>query len=244
MYKLQEAFKSSILYDDDSKLLSIIAPSHINAKEYIDIYRNNFYENLINSLSITYPTVKKLVGEGCFYSLAKLYVKNNYPKSSSLTNYGNKFSSFIKSVRELKYLVYLPDIAKLDYYFELVYNANTNYKIDINLDNIYYFDDFKIKKYIKLLKSKYPINSIFKFCHSKDCMDKLPKIHKKSVNLLILKVNNVVQYLCLNNFEYNFLLNFKKYNKLSNMQEVYDLEDDIKVQKILSKILQLGLLTF
>ena len=96
MYRLQEAFKNSILYDDDSKLLSMIAPNHINATEYINIYRNNFYENLISSLSITYPTVKKLVGEDCFCSLAKLYVKRNCPKSSNLTNYGNKFPSFIK----------------------------------------------------------------------------------------------------------------------------------------------------
>ena len=126
----------------------------------------------------------------------------------------------------------------------MIHNANTNYKININLDNIFYFDDFKIKRYIKLLKSEHPINLIFKFCHSKNSINKLLKVNKKSVNLLILKVNNVVQYLCLNNFEYNFILNFKKCNKLSNMQELYDLEDDIKVQKILSKILRLGLLTF
>ena len=38
MYRLQEAFKNSILYDDDSKLLSMIAQNHTNAKEYINIY--------------------------------------------------------------------------------------------------------------------------------------------------------------------------------------------------------------
>ncbi|RST70021.1 putative DNA-binding domain-containing protein [Candidatus Aquarickettsia rohweri] len=244
MHKLQQVFKKSILHHGNSKLLSIITQNDIYIKEYINLCQDNFYGILINSLSTTYPTIKKLIGEKCFDYLAKLYVKSNYHKSNSLKNYGKKFSSFINSKVELKSFPYLYHVAKLDYYLYLVRNANTDYKININSDNIYYFNDFKLKKYIKLVKSKYPIDFIFKFCNSKKHVDKSIEVPKRGSNLLILKINNVVKYLCLNNFDYNFLLDFKRYNKLSNMQEIYDLEDDIKVQKILSKILQLDLLTF
>lgn len=243
MYKLQESFKKNILYDN-SKLLSVTSQNDIHTREYIDVDNDNFYGNSISSLSATYPTIKKLIGEECFYYLAKLYVKNNYPKSDNLKNYGKKFPSFINSKVELRSFPYLSHVAKLDYYLELVHNANTDYKININSDNIYYFDDFKLKKYIKLVKFKYPVDLIFKFYNSKKHADESIEVPKRGVQLLILKIHNVVQYLCLNNFEYNFLLDFKRYNKLSNMEDIYDLEDDAKVQKILSKVLQLDLLTF
>ena len=73
----------------------------------------------------------------------------------------------------------------------------------------------------------------------------LDRLHRTLTNkLLIFKQNHIVKYIKLDNFEYDFLFNFKKYKKLSNIQHKYDLEDDIKVQKILSKILRLKLLTY
>ena len=240
MHKLQEVFKKSILHYTNPKLLNIITKKDI----CINVEQDNLYEILINYLNTIYPTIKKLIGKQSFYYLAKLHVKNNYHKSNSLKNYAKTFCSFINSKAELKSFPYLYHVAKLDYYLYLVRNANVDYKININADNIYYFDDFKLKKYIKLVKSKYPIDFIFRFCNSKNHLEKRIEIPKRGSNLLILKINDVVKYLCLNNFEYNFLLDFKRYNKLSNMEDIYDLEDDMKVQKILSKILQLGLLTF
>ena len=231
MHKLQEVFKKSILHYSNPKLLNIITKNDTCT----NVSQDNFYEILINSLNTIYPTIKKLIGTQSFYYLAKLYVKSNYHKSNSLKNYGRKFSSFINSKLESNSFPYLYHVAKLDYYLYLVHNANTDYKININPDNIYYFDDFKLKKYIKLVKSKYPIDFIFRFYNSKKHVHKSIEVPKRGSNLLILKINDVVKYLCLNNFEYNFLLDFKRYNKLSNMQDIYDLEDDMKVQKIYQK---------
>lgn len=244
MHNLQEAFKNSLILNDDSKLLNIISNNHIKIEEYIDIYRNNFYANLTNALTVVYPTVNKLIGENCFEYLCKLYIKNNLPKKSNLSNYGSNFTSYIQSIEELKHLKYLPSIAKLDYYMDHIYNSNETYKIEIREDNIGYFDDFKIKNYIRLFKSKHPIDFIYKFCNSKKQQIMPIELPKKDNKLLIFKQNHIVKYIKLDNFEYDFLFNFKKYKKLSNIQHKYDLEDDIKVQKILSKILRLKLLTY
>ena len=244
MPNLQKAFKNSIILNDDSKLLNIISENHTKIEEYIDIYRNNFYANLTNVLTIIYPTVKKLIGENCFEYLCKLYIKNNLPKKSNLAGYGSNFASYIQSIKELKHLKYLPSIAKLDYCMDSIYNSNETYKIEIREDNISYFDDFKIKNYIKLFKSKHPIDFIYKFCNSKKQQIMPIELPKKDNKLLIFKQNHIVKYIKLDNFEYDFLFNFKKYKKLSNIQHKYDLEDDIKVQKILSKILRLKLLTY
>jgi len=244
MHNLQEAFKNSLILNDDSKLLDIISKNHTKIEECIDIYRNNFYANLTNTLTIIYPTVKKLIGENCFEYLCKLYIKNNLPKKSNLANYGNNFASYIQSIKELKHLNYLPSIAKLDCCMDNVYNSNAIYKIEIREDNISYFDDFKIKNYIRLFKSKHPIDFIYKFCNSKKQKNIPTELPKGDNKLLIFKQNHIVKYMKLDNFEYEFLFNFKKYKKLSNIQCKYDLEDDIKVQKILSKVLRLKLLTY
>lgn len=121
-----------------------------------------------------------------------------------------------------------------------VYNSNATYQIEIREDNISYFDYFKIKNYIKLFKSKHPIDFIYKFFNSKKQKITPTKLSKRNNKLLIFKQNHIVKYIKLDNFEYDFLFNFKKYKKLSSMQDKYDLEDDVKVQKIL----RLKLLTY
>ncbi len=80
MHNLKKAFKNSSLFNDDTKLLNIFSENHKKIEAYVNIYKNNFYENLTNTLTIVYPTVKKLIGENYFENLCKLYIKNNLPK--------------------------------------------------------------------------------------------------------------------------------------------------------------------
>ena len=196
------------------------------------------------------PKHRGAVHTGSFQSHNKpqdsylVYLKPYLPKKSNLANYGSNFASYIQSIKELKHLKYLSSVARLDYCMDNVYNSNETYKIEIREDNIGYFDDFKIKNYIRLFKSKHPIDFIYKFCNSKKQQIMPIELPKKDNKLLIFKQNHIVKYIKLDDFEYDFLFNFKKYKKLSNIQHKYDLEDDIKVQKILSKILRLKLLTY
>jgi len=244
MHNLKKAFKNSSLFNDDTKLLNIFSENHKKIEAYVNIYKNNFYENLTNTLTIVYPTVKKLIGENYFENLCKLYIKNNLPKKNNLVNYGENFASYIKSIQWLKNLYYLPDIAKLDYCMNKVYNSNKPYKIEIRKDNVDYFDDFKIKNYIRFCKSNYPVDFIYKLCNAKTQNSTLIKLPQRESRLVVFKQNYMVRYIRLTSFEYDFLFNFKKHKKLSNIQYKYDLEDDMRVQKILLKTLRLKLLTY
>jgi hypothetical protein len=80
MHNSPKVFKNCALFNDDTKLLNILSENNKKIEEYINIYKNNFYENLTSTLTIVYPTVKKLIGENYFENLCKLYIKITYLK--------------------------------------------------------------------------------------------------------------------------------------------------------------------
>lgn len=125
MKQMQNDFVKAIFNPNDVEFVKNIRESSINSACRLNIYRNNILQNLYRALEITFPAVWKLVGKECADNLAALFCREekNLPITNCLDDWGASFPHFLQSVEPIKHLIYLPDIAELEWLKHMSYRA-------------------------------------------------------------------------------------------------------------------------
>ncbi len=91
------------------------ASSRLVTQTALNVYINNFNENGIRALSITFPTVEGFVGEHSFRMLARRYLKYETKTSFDWAHYGSQLPSFIADQEALAEYPFLSEVAELDW---------------------------------------------------------------------------------------------------------------------------------
>lgn len=81
----------------------------------VQVYHNNFIENGIRALSISFPTVAFFVEEADFRALAREYLLAQPKTQFDWADYGESFADFIMAHPNLVELVFLSELAELDW---------------------------------------------------------------------------------------------------------------------------------
>lgn len=111
LHKVQSAFLHDI-YTGTSTSTKYL-DQNIGA-DTMHIYRNNMLFGLTDALSNVYPVLKQILGDACFGTLAKQYIRA-YPQSSGNRNcFGEAMPEFIMHCESLASLPYLSDVAGLE----------------------------------------------------------------------------------------------------------------------------------
>ncbi len=108
------------------------AYSDYSADVALDIYRNNYRGNLHDALAGAYPVVKQLVGDDFFRYLAREFIGQYPSRSANLHYYGAELAGFIATFAPAKELVYLPDVATLEWACHRAYFAEDGEILDLN----------------------------------------------------------------------------------------------------------------
>jgi len=98
----------------------------ISARGLMGIYQHSAIANITNSLSLSYPVIEKLVGKDFFQLMCKPYIVKHWPISGNMDDYGESFSSFLAEFEQVKHLLYLEDVAQLEWLFHQSSLANDN----------------------------------------------------------------------------------------------------------------------
>lgn len=96
---------------------------HYSAAVALDVYRHNYRGNLHDALAGAYPVVLKLVGADFFRFLAREFIETNPPQSANLHRYGAQMAFFLTGFAPATELVYLPDVAALEWACNVAYFA-------------------------------------------------------------------------------------------------------------------------
>ncbi len=161
--KLQQSFFKAVF--DKSNSPNFIKSNYPD--ERLAIYRQTIFENMRNSLSITFPGSWKLLGEECANSVTYAFAKieANLPSSGCLDDFGIKFPKFLANLKELEQLSYLEDYAYYEWLKHLAYKAESAPPIRVEvfsklskslLDSI----KFSFLPSVFLFSSKFPIEEI------------------------------------------------------------------------------------
>ena len=101
----------------------IFASQHYPLESALNIYRNNYRENLCDSLAAAYPILVQLVGSDFFGILARKFIEQHSSCSGNLHHYGAQLSEFLSNFSATKNLPYLPDFARLEWVCHQAYFA-------------------------------------------------------------------------------------------------------------------------
>jgi hypothetical protein len=111
----QARFRDALLGRPVSPPLRTIAADGIAAEARLAIYRHHVSATLTDTLRETYPVVCRLVGDGFFAYAADRFIAEAPPTSPCLFEYGAAQPAFLASFDACRALVYLPDVARLEW---------------------------------------------------------------------------------------------------------------------------------
>ena len=78
------------------------------------VYRNNVAVSLANALGDIFPVVRELVGEEWFSAMARVFFRDNPPRTPVLAEWGHDLPTFLEQFPPAARLPYLPDVARME----------------------------------------------------------------------------------------------------------------------------------
>jgi hypothetical protein len=99
----------------DSAATELVFADGIAPNARLNIYRNTYTGNLAGALRISYPAMRRLVGDEFFEGAVRAFIDTYPPQSAYLNDYGGEFGEFLAHFPPAASLVYLPDVARLEW---------------------------------------------------------------------------------------------------------------------------------
>jgi len=113
LLELQRAMRASLVDRDDGAAAAMLAENV--PPDRLNIYRNTFVTGVTKALRLSYPAIYKLVGADFFEGAAGLFIARHPPRSAYLDEYGADFPEFLRDFQPAASLVYLADVARLEW---------------------------------------------------------------------------------------------------------------------------------
>lgn len=212
--------------NDQQNLLNQILTHTPSISPGIAVYQRNRWAMAERALSISFPTVFQLLGDG-FATLARQFLFTNPNSQADWGAWGEEFSSFIKSTPLHTALPYLSDCAALDWHIHTIERCNNSVMDRASLTRLENADPeiiyFVLNDNIKLIKSSYPIYAIWKM-HQPDeapshweeiANEQLHKKNSHTEHLIVFREDWKANPLTLNKSEYIFFEMMRNNKSLS-----------------------------
>ncbi len=189
---LQERFAQALFNPSSTGAGLPLRANGLGVEHRLRIYRNNVFASLTEALRTCYPVVERLVGEECFASMAARYIRSHPSTSGNLHEFGGEFPEFLEDFPATQALVYLPDVARLEWARQDVYHATEPETIDLaGLKHIppdRYGDlQFRLHPASRLLISPYPVLRIWQVNQDDYRGEGKVDLAEGSVRLLIIR---------------------------------------------------------
>jgi hypothetical protein len=131
LLELQRALCRSVVGHNDAEAGLYIIADGIDPAARLGIYRNTFASVLVNALRLSYPAVHRLVAAECFEGAARFFMEEQPPQCANLDDYGAGFPEFLARFPPVAALIYLPDVARLEWAVSRALHAQDAEPLDI-----------------------------------------------------------------------------------------------------------------
>jgi hypothetical protein len=123
LHEIQAAFGRALLDGDMRGIATHIAADGFAPEERLGVHRNNMMVSLTDVLRDTFPAVCRLVDERFFAYAAHEFILEHPPERPCLFDYGARFADFLAAFPPCRDLVYLPDVARLEWLMNVAAHA-------------------------------------------------------------------------------------------------------------------------
>jgi hypothetical protein len=202
--QLQHMMCSAIRGEAAPALLALIEADGIEPAARLQIYRNHAIATLTDALKATYPVVCRLVDE-CFFSYAAHeYIGEAFPSRPCLAEYGGSFPDFLANFPACRDLVYLADVARLEWAINLALHAEEAQLLE---RSPLISDDLEVRLHpsSQLLVSQWPIERIWHANQPEGDPDTIIDLHAGGTWLLVYRRRDRVVITTVEESTYAFL---------------------------------------
>ncbi len=196
LLELQRGFRDGVLHSAETEFMQQVRPGRFAPERHFQVYRNNVFESLTNALKAVYPVVERLVGEGFFRYAAASYIPVHRPESGNLHDFGGNFAGFLAGFPPARELVYLPDVARLEWAMQESFHASVGQPLALDaLASVpteqYGNLRFRLQPSARLLASTYPILRIWQANQPDYTGDHSVNLDEGGVKLLVIRHQDV-----------------------------------------------------
>jgi putative DNA-binding protein len=173
LLETQRAMRAAVLERADTDLRPYIVADGLDASERLDVYRNTSASVLTAALGLSYPAVKRLVGNEFFEGAAGIFIAGEPPQSACLDDYGAGFPAFLEQFPPASSLSYLPDVARLEWAVSSALHAEEVLSLDAEwIARLPSLDIARVSLVahpsLTLIESRYPVDAIWRSVLDRD----------------------------------------------------------------------------
>jgi len=197
--ELQSAFRRAVLEGDSAAIAPIVVEDGLFADERIAINRSNVLASTAAALGDVYAAVARLVGERFFDHAAQEFVCAHPPTNACLNSYGAGFPDFLAGFAPGRALVYLADVARLEWRLHLAAIAPD--VAALTPDRLAGLKPsempaltFRLKPWLGYLASPWPVDRIWLASRPGSAGDARVDLDSGGVRLEILRHGDVVTF--------------------------------------------------
>lgn len=165
--ELQAEFRHALLGGGVAALNNLVRDDGLPVDVRVDIYRNNVFVSLKQVLRDTFPVVCRLVDERFFLFATDEFIRNHPPEQACLFAYGARFPDFLAEFPPCRELVYLPDVARLEWLMHVSAQAADFMPASPRALSAIAEDDarnlvFRLDPSLRFLESSWPVDQIWR----------------------------------------------------------------------------------
>lgn len=165
LLELQRAMRASLVDRDDGAIAAMLAENVPAGR--LNIYRNTFVTGVTKALRLSYPAIHRLVGADFFESAAAVFLAQHPPRAAYLDEYGEEFPEFLAAFAPAVSLVYLADVARLEWAVNRAIHAHDAPPLDLARLAALSLEEqarvcFQPHPSVALLRTDYPADAIWR----------------------------------------------------------------------------------
>jgi hypothetical protein len=196
--ELQAEFREALLGGHHESAAAAVLDDGLVAGARLAIYRHHVLATLTDVLKATYPVVCRLVDERFFGYAGDRYIRDHPPASPCLFEFGETFADFLATFPPCRDLVYLPDVARLEWAMNVAAHANDVMPLDRRalqgLDPaVTPWLTFTFDPSLTLLESPWPIDRIWR-ANQPDAADASVDLAAGGIRLEVRRIGDEVVF--------------------------------------------------
>ena len=250
LIELQKLFQKAVLEGDtssDRELCQYIkAAADLTPDRGLAVYKGSIIGQFSQTLSSIYPVCCRLVGEKFFDAVAVNYIDRFPSLSPDLGDYGEQFPDFLANFEPVGKLPYLPDVARLEWYWHRIFNgedaAGLDFKALSEIPQEKWGEViFQLPKNSILLESVYPIHRIWQVNQPEYEGDDRVSLDEGGIKIFLWRQGYDIRIDLPNDSEWQLLKSFQAKNSFESVCEnLAAKEPPIDVASLLPLFVQRG----
>ncbi|WP_297496458.1 DUF2063 domain-containing protein [Ferrovum sp.] len=192
------AFGRAIVHNDEPSFAITGNYQSYSSLVAMEIYRNNYRGNLHDVLAGAYPVIKQLVGDDFFRFMTRKYIERHPSHSGNLHHYGADLAQFLTTFEPANSLVYIADVAELEWACHTAYFADDGATLDIGRLALIPPDQYEnlilhLHPSCFVVRSQYPIATIWQSHQPGACSNFHIELDSGASIALVNRLADVVQ---------------------------------------------------